>query len=103
MRVVALDGGQTVASADGAVDRALDLSIAKPKLWSPDTPFLYDLRVELRRGDEAVDRVRSYFGMRKVAVGPDARGVTRLLLNGKPLLAKPVLLLPPTAHARRQE
>src|SRR5262249_7870565 len=53
------------------------------KLWSPDAPFLYDLRVELRRGDQLVDSVRSYFGMRKVAIGPDDKGTTRLLLNGK--------------------
>src|SRR5207302_6406368 len=43
-RVLALDGERTVASAEGPLDRALDLSIAKPKLWSSDTPFLYDLR-----------------------------------------------------------
>ena len=35
--------------------------------------------------DLLVDTVDSYFGMRKIAVGKDARGVTRLLLNGKPL------------------
>jgi hypothetical protein len=31
-----------------------------------------------------VDRVRSYCGLRKIEIGPDDRGDTRILLNGKP-------------------
>jgi hypothetical protein len=82
-KVVALDGETPVATAQGTVGQAIDLPIARAKLWSPDNPFLYDLRVELKRGGELVDAVRGYFGMRKIAVGPDEKGVTRLLLNGK--------------------
>ena len=63
----------------------MELSIAKPKLWSPDAPFLYDLRVELRQGGQTVDAVESYFGMRKIAIAKDDKGVTRILLNGKPV------------------
>src|SRR5262249_37815167 len=36
-----------------------------------------------RRGRKVGDAVDSYFGMRKIAVGPDDKGVTRILLNGK--------------------
>src|SRR5262249_44524832 len=32
----------------------------------------------------AEDVVKTYFGMRKIEVGKDDKGVTRLLLNGKP-------------------
>jgi beta-galactosidase/beta-glucuronidase len=40
-----------------------------PALWSPEHPNLYDLRLELLdRGGEVLDRVDSYFGMRKVEV-----------------------------------
>ena len=49
--------------------------------WSPEDPFLHD--VEVRLGD---DLVTSYVGMRSFAVGPDAKGRTRLLLNGEPYL-----------------
>ena len=52
------------------------------KLWTPDTPFLYDLDIELAEGADK-DVVQGYFGMRKIAVGPDERGITRLLLNNK--------------------
>ena len=30
-----------------------------------------------------MDEVTSYFGMRKIALGKDEKGVTRLMLNGK--------------------
>jgi hypothetical protein len=83
LRVVVLDGDRPVAEADGRAGEAVALPVKKPKLWSPDRPFLYDLRVELRRGDQTPDRVESYFGMRKIEVGKDDKGVTRLLLNGK--------------------
>ena len=55
------------------------------RLWSPDSPFLYDLKVELRRDGEVVDAVGSYFGMRKIALGRDERGINRLMLNNEPL------------------
>ena len=60
-----------------------DISLSKPYLWSPDRPFLYDLEVSLRRDGQAVDTVDSYFGMRKIALGKDAKGITRPMLNGK--------------------
>jgi hypothetical protein len=50
-------------------------------LWSPDDPFLYDLRVEV--GEE--DAVESYFGMRSIDLAPDGAGHQRLVLNGEPL------------------
>ena len=67
--VTAKDGKTTVASADGKYDRPFSLAIAKPKLWSPDKPFLYDLHVELRQSGKKIDAVDSYFGMRKISVG----------------------------------
>jgi hypothetical protein len=83
VRVTARDGKETVASATGRVGETLSLGIAKPKLWSPDTPFLYDLHVELLADAKTADSVDGYFGMRKIAIGPDDIGVTRLLLNNK--------------------
>ena len=75
--------GAEVARATGAPGRPIVLRIGRPRLWSPDDPFLYDLELRLARGGRDVDGVRSYFGMRKIAVGPDERGVTRLLLNNR--------------------
>lgn len=47
--------------------------------WSPETPQLYPLSVEMGE-----DKVESYFGMRKFSVEPDEKGVMRLFLNNKP-------------------
>ena len=63
-----------------------------PPLWTPETPHLSDLTVALYKPDangkptgNAVDSVTSYFGMRKISIGKDKLGVTRLLLNNKPV------------------
>jgi len=78
---VNVGGGNTVV---GPPDRPLEIPVADAKLWTPDSPHLYDLDIVLSRRDmTTVDTARSYFGMRKIAVGPDEKGVTRLLLNGK--------------------
>ncbi len=83
--VTALDGESNVATTTGPVDEPLELAIPHARLWSPDTPFLYSLKVTLQHRRKPIETVRSYFGMRKIAVGPDEKGVTRLLLNGKPI------------------
>ena len=61
----------------------LVLKVPDPKLWSPDSPHLYDLNVTMLEGGKGVDSVGSYFGMRKISLGKDASGVLRLMLNGK--------------------
>ena len=61
----------------------LDNPQDKLKLWSPDDPFLYDLSVRLKQGDEVVDEVGSYFGMRKIELAKDAQGFDADALNGE--------------------
>ncbi|MAS33856.1 MAG: glycoside hydrolase family 2 [Anaerolineaceae bacterium] len=81
----AFDQGSRVATASGSAHDSVVLTLDAPKLWSPDTPFLYDLNVQLMQNDTAVDTVGSYFGMRKIALGRDSSGVLRLFLNNEPL------------------
>jgi Glycosyl hydrolases family 2, sugar binding domain/Glycosyl hydrolases family 2/Glycosyl hydrolases family 2, TIM barrel domain len=76
-----LDGTREVARASGSPGAALTIHLPDPHKWSPSDPFLYGLRVGLASGDS----VDSYFGMRSIAVRPDAAGVRRLFLNGEPL------------------
>jgi beta-galactosidase/beta-glucuronidase len=85
VEVTALDGRTRVASATGRPDQEINLPVRNAKLWSPDFPFLYGLRVRVLTGEKAVDDVKSYFGMRKIAVSKDANGINRLFLNNKPL------------------
>lgn len=64
----------------------LDLDISNPILWSTESPFLYDLKISLKDSNGTIiDQVDSYLGMRKVSLGKDANGYTRIMLNNKPL------------------
>ena len=44
------------------------------KLWSPESPVLYPLHVELRRNGKALDAVDGYFAMPKIEIGKDDKG-----------------------------
>ncbi len=89
LRATLLDGDKAVATAESA---ALDgvplvLQVAEPKPWSPESPFLYGLRLEVLDASGAVaDAVRSYAGLRKVHIEGD-----RVYLNGKPIYFSLVL------------
>jgi len=76
--VTVKDGGKKIASGSGAAGGAIVVPVKDAKLWSPDSPFLYDLEIEL--GD---DRVTSYFGMRKISMAKDEKGKLRPMLNNK--------------------
>ncbi|SDZ96331.1 Glycosyl hydrolases family 2, TIM barrel domain [Chitinophaga terrae (ex Kim and Jung 2007)] len=80
--VAAFDGGNKVAESQVNGESA-NLKIASPKLWSPDAPFLYDLKVTVSRKGKVIDEVKSYFAMRKSSIGKDANGVQRMLLNNR--------------------
>lgn len=61
-----------------------EVKIDDPKLWTPNTPYLYDFRLTLSDGDKALDEVRGYFGVREIKVAKDSAGINRLMLNGHP-------------------
>ncbi|HUC79261.1 MAG TPA: glycoside hydrolase family 2 TIM barrel-domain containing protein, partial [Flavisolibacter sp.] len=83
IRVTAYDGNTKVAEQTVAPNSETSLSIASPKLWSPQSPFLYDLTYSLLRNGEVVDEVKSYFAMRKISMAPDRAGIQRMLLNNQ--------------------
>ncbi|MEW6159015.1 MAG: sugar-binding domain-containing protein [Verrucomicrobiota bacterium] len=80
----AFDGARRVSIARGPLREEIALWIPNAKLWSPAQPFLYNLKVTLKHAGKSVDLVQSYFGMRKVALGKDAKGITRIFLNNQP-------------------
>jgi beta-galactosidase/beta-glucuronidase len=98
--------GQPVGSATARTSAARAvalLTVNEPRLWSPASPNLYDLALELRRGSVVLDRVQTYFGIRSVTA---ERG--KVMLNGNPIFLKMVLdqgywpesiLTPPTDEA----
>ncbi len=66
--LTAKDGKRTVGKISGKPNTELLLPVKNPKKWSPDSPFLYDLVVELKSGDTTLDQLSSYFGMRKISL-----------------------------------
>ncbi len=85
VKVEAMVDGESVGAATGKLGEPITLPIEEPRLWSPDDPFLYDLKISLVKDGEAVDEVTGYFGMRKISLLKDKNGVLRLGLNNKPL------------------
>lgn len=73
-----------LATQAGAHDEPLQLSELYP--WSPDHPHLYDIELSLYRGDDLLDTVKAYAGLRDLAI--DGR---RILLNGEPIYQRQVL------------
>ncbi len=88
LSVSALVSGKdvSVVNASGTTNQSFDITIDNPVLWSPDNPFLYDVKLQLKdKNGKVTDEVASYFGMRSVTLG-DVGGVKRALLNGQFLL-----------------
>ncbi|TDV51974.1 LamG-like jellyroll fold domain-containing protein [Actinophytocola oryzae] len=83
VEAVAYDKGRVVGRVRGPANQELALPVPHAKLWSPDSPFLYDLRVTLLDRNRTVDKVGSYFGMREIGTAPGADGKLRMTLNGK--------------------
>ena len=86
VQATALAEGREVARTKGPLGTPLALTIPRPalKLWSPASPFLYDLVVTLHDGTgRKVDEVASYFGMRKIDLARDPQGHMRMRLNNE--------------------
>ena len=67
----------------GKADAALSVRIPDAKLWTPESPHLYDITMELLDGDRVVDVVESYAAMRELGVQRGPAGHIRMTLNGK--------------------
>ena len=83
VRVVVVEGGKATIETEGKPGDGIPVPLRSMKLWTPEKPFLYDLKIELLRDGKVVDAVKSYFGMRKIEIAPDSKGVQRILLNGE--------------------
>ena len=81
-RVQMYDGEFLAGEGNGYKDAVW---VTNPKLWSPENPFLYDLKIMIIRKGQVVDEVKGYAAMREVTVARDADGHKRMLLNGEPL------------------
>lgn len=86
VEVKVFDGQQLVAQGKSINGECVQVAMPEnAKLWSPESPFLYTLKVSLKQGGKLVDEVSSYAAMRKYSSKRDASGIVRLELNNKPL------------------
>ncbi len=86
--VLVIDAGSGVASGSIAAQPLV--------LWDHAEPWLYYVRLRLRRGEEALDEVQTYFGMRELATyAPesvaDQTAPAALCLNGQPVYLRGAL------------
>ncbi len=77
--------GEKISSVSGQATGRLRGEVPHPRVWAPDDPYLYDLKIQLIRDDQVVDEVGSYFAMRTFGLVKDAKGHQRFALNGQPL------------------
>ena len=86
--VVKDKGGQTVCSvskkikvkAGKSATAYLAMKLKSPKLWSPETPYLYNVEITVSDGNATVDGGVVRMGIRKA----EFRGKDGFWLNGKP-------------------
>lgn len=85
------DGKKLISVTENvAINSNITIPVTNMKLWSPDSPFLYDMKIELANNKTPIDKVDSYFGMRKISVGKQ-NGLPCMFLNNKPLFHYGVL------------
>ena len=86
---------QAVATVNHDLDRdqqeftqTIPLAIKQPaRMWSPESPALYDMTVSLRDPyGNVIDQVESYFGLRKITINQG-----KIMLNNQPYYMKLVL------------
>jgi len=92
LEIVALDGEKECARGsayyhyeNGGYETTM--KIPEPKLWTPDSPKLYGMRIRLANEDGTTyDSITSYFALCDPSIVEDPSGQPRFALNGEPLL-----------------
>lgn len=85
LKIEVKDGEQVVAAVTTLCGVRATLPIIDAKLWTPNTPHLYDLNITLLENGKIVDSAKSYAALRKFSVERDALGHKRMTLNGTPI------------------
>lgn len=81
-KVTLIDDGKVVATGDGL---ETVLKVPEMKLWSPESPTLYDIDITIANKGKAVDNVKGYTAMRKISHAKDESGFYRIYLNNEPV------------------
>ena len=85
LKIEVLDGEKSLYTANVLCGVRATLPIANAKLWTPDSPNLYTLKLTLTENGKVTDSATSYAAMRKFGVERDETGYKRMTLNGAPI------------------
>ena len=108
VKITLYDKSKKVLSTVIPINKFSEITIKNPKLWSPESPNIYDVTLELIEKDIVIDTVKTYFGYRKIHIAKDAQGLPRIYLNNQLYFQTGVLdqgyfpeslLTPPTDQA----
>ena len=81
IEVKVMENGKLIGTGKAVVGQEVTVAVPNAKLWSPESPFLYDMEVSILHNGIATDKLKSYFGMRKISTKADANGIHRMQLN----------------------
>lgn len=85
VKVELLDEGKVVGTTEQKLASKIEMEVPEAVLWSPSSPKLYHLNIELLSQGQVIDQVKSYFAMREVSIRKDKCGYQRICLNGDPI------------------
>ena len=85
LRIEVLDEGKIVNTIEQKLTSKIELEVPNAILWSPESPKLYDLNIELLSNGKLIDKVKSYFTLREVSIKKDECGYQRICLNREPI------------------
>lgn len=103
-----VDGSRVLVEVKQKADKNIRVKVPELQSWTPASPKLYGLEIELKNKEVVLDKVSSYFAMREVAVNKDGAGYNRVFLNNTPIFQYGTLdqgwwpdglLTPPSAEA----
>ena len=77
------DKSKKIFSSIIPINQFSEIVIKSPKLWSPESPNLYDVVIEIMENEIVIDKVKTYFGFRKIHIEKDSQGLPRIYLNNK--------------------
>jgi beta-galactosidase/beta-glucuronidase len=81
LKIAIYDGSKKILEKSYAPDSAISIMQEGLRLWSPETPVLYDYTASVVRGDKTIDEVKGYFAMRKISLHKDDQGIQWIMLN----------------------
>ncbi len=85
LEVKIFDAGKVVAQSKSNTDKKVFVEVQNPKLWTPETPNLYNIEVSLIKDGKILDTVKSYSAMRKFSIIQEGgtRGIKWMTLNNQ--------------------